>query len=359
MDQGEVGDQRDRAAERRDTAGGRRDEVGARRDQAGDRRDEAGSHRDHVGESRDLAGLHRDQVADRRDTAADQRDRAADRRDKAADERDRAADDRDQAGDRSKVPPHERITADALQRSELARRQAASDRRGAFRDRQAGASERNLAERDRGTALADREAGADERSHASLDRNTALTDRGAGASERTFAERDRATSSDDREVSAQERDSASMDGLTGAYTRDAGLVELEREMSRARRTGESLVLAFLDVDQLKSVNDSGGHAAGDRMLTEVAHTAREVLRPYDLIIRYGGDEFVCAISGLGTAEVSKRFALVNTILGKAPEHGSITAGVALLEPDDSAEDLVARADTTLYRERQQRRAASS
>lgn len=150
-----------------------------------------------------------------------------------------------------------------------------------------------------------------------------------------------------------------MDGLTGAYTRDAGLVELQREVARAKRTGESLVVAFLDVDQLKSVNDSAGHAAGDRMLTEVAHTAREALRPYDLIIRYGGDEFICAISGLDMAEVSKRFAHVNTVLANTPGHGSVTAGVALMQPEDSAEDLVARADITLYRERQHRHANPS
>ncbi len=150
-----------------------------------------------------------------------------------------------------------------------------------------------------------------------------------------------------------------MDGLTGEYSRGAGLVELEREMARVKRTGETLVLAFLDVDQLKSVNDSGGHAAGDRMLTEVARTVRAALRPYDLIIRYGGDEFICGNSGLDMAGVSKRLALVNSVLAKAAEHGSITAGVALLQSGDSVEDLIARADAALYRERRQRRADSS
>ena len=127
---------------------------------------------------------------------------------------------------------------------------------------------------------------------------------------------------------------------------------MERDVARARRTEQPLVLAFLDVDQLKAVNDSRGHAAGDRMLLEVAQTVRAALRPYDLIIRYGGDEFICAISGLDMAGVSKRLALVNTVLANAPEHGSISAGIALLQSDESAADLVARADTALYRERQ-------
>jgi diguanylate cyclase (GGDEF)-like protein len=286
--------------------------------------------------------------------AADQRDRAADERDRAADERDQAADDRDQAGDKSVVPVTERITVSALSRADGARKQAASDRRQARQDRRSGARERVSAERDRHTAMADREAGADERSLASVDRETALTDRGAGASERTDAGRDRATASDDREVSAHEREYASIDGLTGVFNRGAGLEMLQRDMARAKRTGEPLVLAFLDVDQLKAVNDAGGHAAGDRMLTEVAQTVKAALRPYDLIIRYGGDEFICAIAGLDMPEVTERFAVVDAALTQAREHGSITAGMASLQPDDSAGDLISRADQALYLRRQQR-----
>jgi diguanylate cyclase (GGDEF)-like protein len=200
--------------------------------------------------------------------------------------------------------------------------------------------------------MADREAGADERSFASVDRETALTDRGAGASERTHAGRDRATASEDREESAHERESASIDGLTGVFNRGAGLEILHRDIARAKRTGDPLVLAFLDVDHLKTVNDAGGHAAGDRMLTEVAQTVKAALRPYDLIIRYGGDEFICAIAGLDMPEVTKRFALVDSALAQAQQRGSITAGIASLQPDDSAGDLIARADQALYLKRQ-------
>jgi diguanylate cyclase (GGDEF)-like protein len=269
------------------------------------------------------------------------------------------ADVRDQAGDKSVVPLSERITVDALRRSEVARQEAASDRREASQDRRAAADERRQAERDRDTAWADRDAGADERELSSIDRGTASRDRVFGAGGRVHAERDRSTASADRGASADERESASVDGLTGVHNRTAGLVELEREIARAKRTEQPLALAFLDVDQLKAVNDSGGHAAGDRVLVEVANAVKAQVRPYDLIIRYGGDEFLCACSGLAATEVTRRLGLVNAVLAEASGHASISTGITMLRSDDTADDLIARADAALYRERQQPGAASS
>ena len=65
-------------------------------------------------------------------------------------------------------------------------------------------------------------------------------------------------------------------------------------MARAKRTQRSFVLAFIDVDGLKTTNDSLGHAAGDELLRRVVDTVRDHLRSYDLIVRFGGDEFLCA-----------------------------------------------------------------
>jgi len=138
------------------------------------------------------------------------------------------------------------------------------------------------------------------------------------------------------------------------YLRGTGFLELEREVARAHRTKQALVLAFVDVDHLKALNDDHGHAAGDRLLVEVAKTLRSVLRSYDLIFRYGGDEFVCAIPCLELADAAERLVLVNTALAQGPEPGSVTAGLAELRPGDSTADLVARADAALYRERQTR-----
>jgi diguanylate cyclase (GGDEF)-like protein len=257
-------------------------------------------------------GDERDRIADRRDRAARQRDKAGEQRDKAGNQRDVAAVEREHTAKQSEERAGAPIPEDALIRSALARQDAASDR-----------------------------------SHASLDRN-------AGASDRNEAEVDRSIAEADRGASAQERESASLDSLTGAYLRGAGLVELKREIARAKRSRLPLTLAFVDVDSLKAVNDSGGHAAGDRLLVRVANTLAAALRESDLIIRYGGDEFVCVIPGLDIAEAVKRLGLVNATLAKTPESGSVTAGLAELREDDSPADLVGRADAALYQERQRR-----
>jgi len=146
-----------------------------------------------------------------------------------------------------------------------------------------------------------------------------------------------------------------VDALTGVYLRGIGSLELEHEIARARRTEQPLLLGFVDVDHLKATNDRHGHAAGDRLLFEVASTLRAELRSYDLIFRYGGDEFVCALSGPSMDDARKRFAQVNVALALSSVQGSVTVGLAALQPDDSAEGLVARADAALYRERQQQR----
>ena len=281
-----------------------------KRDAAGGQRDAAAEKRDAAGGQRDAAGGVRDAAAEKRDRAGDQRDAAAEERDRAGDQQDAAAEERIGAAEQSEELALAEVATDALDRSALARRDAAVDR---------------------SRASLDRGAGANERIHSELDRNTALADRGASARERRYA---------------------AADGLTGVYLRGPGLTELEREIARARRTGQPLTLAFVDVDGLKAVNDSSGHAAGDRLLIEVANAFGAALRSYDLVIRYGGDEFVCAMPGLNVAEATKRFTLVTAALAEAPEHGSVTVGLVELHADDSLEDLIARADSALYRARQ-------
>lgn len=99
-----------------------------------------------------------------------------------------------------------------------------------------------------------------------------------------------------------------MDGLTGAHQRAPGLAELEREILEARRTNQLFVLAFLDVDGLKAINDTHGHAAGDQVLVKLVAMVREFVREYDLVTRYGGDEFVCGMLNLTLDDAEKRFA---------------------------------------------------
>ena len=91
------------------------------------------------------------------------------------------------------------------------------------------------------------------------------------------------------------------------------------------------------------------------MLIDVANSLIANLRRHDLIIRYGGDEFVCALAGVNLAQAEQRLALVSAALAQASEPGSITAGLALLQPSDTADDLIARADQALYQHRDEQR----
>jgi diguanylate cyclase (GGDEF)-like protein len=247
---------------------------------------------------------------------------------------------------------------DAAHNRELAagdRMNAASDRRESAIHRRQGKTDRITSLADRGTSHDDRDAGAARRSEEGLDRGMSLADRGAGADERGHAQSDRGTAMTDRDASARERERDSRDPLTGARLRGAGTLEMQREVARASRTGQPMSLAFVDVDHLKTINDTHGHAAGDRMLVEVAGMLRSHLRSYDLVIRYGGDEFVCVLAGMRRQEAEARLEHVNAALATAPEHGSVTVGVVDLRPDESVESVVSRADVALYEKRRAQR----
>ena len=126
---------------------------------------------------------------------------------------------------------------------------------------------------------------------------------------------------------------------------------MEREVARAKRTKQSLTLAFIDVDDLKQRNDSLGHAAGDQLLLATANAIRARLRAYDLIIRFGGDEFLCALPEVSLAEAAKRFTQVNADLAASLD-ASVTVGLTELGPDDTLDELIQRADEAMYRNRQ-------
>ena len=91
------------------------------------------------------------------------------------------------------------------------------------------------------------------------------------------------------------REQAAFDDLTGALRRGAGIAAVDREVARARRHKSPLALAFVDIDGLKAANDRRGHAAGDKLIKGLAAALREGLRDQDLLVRYGGDEFVCVL----------------------------------------------------------------
>lgn len=187
--------------------------------------------------------------------------------------------------------------------------------------------------------------------HAAADRAEAAADRVRAAADRREAARDRAEAVRLRAESANDLKSAATDELTGAWTRKFGLKEVSRELERSSRTGAALIVAFIDVDGLKQVNDSRGHVAGDALLQLAGETLRAHVRPYDVVVRYGGDEFVCAMSNLSAFEARQRFVNVAEVLRAVdPEH-SITFGIAEALPGDSLQALIARADAELLEAR--------
>jgi diguanylate cyclase (GGDEF)-like protein len=151
----------------------------------------------------------------------------------------------------------------------------------------------------------------------------------------------------------------STDDLTGALRRRAGMVVLRREVQRARRGGQPLSVAFVDVDGLKRVNDSEGHAAGDRLLRDVAAALRTRLRAYDAIIRMGGDEFVAILPGADLPQAEAVLRDVRANLEALSRPVRISVGLARLEIDDTAETLVERADVALYAARRAREVESA
>jgi len=174
----------------------------------------------------------------------------------------------------------------------------------------------------------------------------AETYRARAAADRARAAKDRADAARERSRLEEELIAAHLDELTGAYRREMGRLALAHEIARARRSEGQFVLAFVDVDRLKVVNDSQGHTAGDHVLQTVADAIRARLRSFDPIIRYGGDEFVCGLGGTDLAEAKRRFDLIGASI-EADCGVGISVGFATLGPGDSADELIERADAAM------------
>jgi diguanylate cyclase (GGDEF)-like protein len=189
------------------------------------------------------------------------------------------------------------------------------------------------------------------------ERTTARGDRSLSADDRLHAAEDREAAAVDRSLSAAYSDSLLLDALTGVYRRGAGVLELEREIKKARRTNEPCVLAFIDVDHLKETNDAHGHGAGDQLLRRVADAIRSVVRDYDVVVRYGGDEFLCGTLGLDVSEARARFDTLNACLAVAGG-GTASVGVVRIEPGEALERAIARADAAMYEDKTRKAVAS-
>jgi diguanylate cyclase (GGDEF)-like protein len=309
-----------------------------------------------------------DQAAAGADQASSDIDQTAADRDQIGADRDQQAADQDQAtADRHRVANRDLSRAD-LEAYESSR----ESRQGASFERLANRIARQGAARDRDSAATNRDRMAEIRDEGGRGRDAGVTDlelpsgkregqllreleqlRAQAAADRVRAADDRARAASDRAKDARERrrleaelQAAHLDELTGAYRRDMGRLAITHEIARVRRSGAPLVVAFVDVDELKTVNDRDGHAAGDRVLQSVVRAMRARLRSFDPIVRHGGDEFVCGLGGTELAEAERRFDLIGVAVEAAAGVG-ISVGFAQLEPGDTADGLTERADAAM------------
>ncbi|HEU4973892.1 MAG TPA: GGDEF domain-containing protein [Baekduia sp.] len=132
------------------------------------------------------------------------------------------------------------------------------------------------------------------------------------------------------------------DALTGALNR-SGLAEIAERVPRRRRDDEQVVVAALDLDGFKAVNDRDGHAAGDRLLADATAAWREQLRGGDVLARTGGDEFVLVMPGTSDAEAA---AVLERLRRSHPVAWS--AGLTRWRDGESLERCLERADAQLY-----------
>jgi diguanylate cyclase (GGDEF)-like protein len=138
---------------------------------------------------------------------------------------------------------------------------------------------------------------------------------------------------------------ARTDDLTGLLNRRAWEEQFPRELARARRNGDPLCVAMLDLDYFKNYNDQRGHQAGDRLLKQSAAAWVRELRASDTLARYGGDEFSVALPGCTLANARD---IVERLRAAMPADQTVSAGVACWNGRETTEELVGRADAALY-----------
>lgn len=150
---------------------------------------------------------------------------------------------------------------------------------------------------------------------------------------------------------------ATHDFLTKLLNRAEILASLKRELSRSRREDKPLALIMADVDHFKAVNDSRGHTVGDAVLKEVADRLKSDLRPYDLVGRYGGEEFLILLPSCDLKVATRRADEIRCLVSKdaiVTTFGAVpvtvSMGVAARDRTQrvTVEEMLQRADKALY-----------
>lgn len=151
----------------------------------------------------------------------------------------------------------------------------------------------------------------------------------------------------------QLRDMAMTDTLTGAANRRSANEFMQREYDRSQRESLPFTLIMMDVDKFKKINDTYGHEQGDQVLKVITRAAKDLMRGTDLLVRWGGEEFLVVAPNTDAAQ---GFALAENIriaIEKTPIEGchnvTVSMGVSLIAAGHSIEDALGRADAALYR----------
>lgn len=152
---------------------------------------------------------------------------------------------------------------------------------------------------------------------------------------------------------------AMLDGLTGLMNHKTFYETLERELWRSRRYGGTISMIMADIDNLKAINDTYGHRAGDKVIRETSRRIKECIRQIDLAARYGGDEFGVILPNTSLEEailVSQRIvdAVAASSVSWQSTHVplSVSIGVGQYGADANPEDITSRSDRALYSAKQ-------
>jgi diguanylate cyclase (GGDEF)-like protein len=153
------------------------------------------------------------------------------------------------------------------------------------------------------------------------------------------------------------------DALTGLLNRRGFLRDLTRAVAFTSRYNAPAALLVIDLDRFKPVNDQYGHPIGDRALQHVAEILRRNVRASDSAGRLGGDEFALVIWQVDEAAAAQKAQAIEEMIAASPlavggaaVHLGASAGAALLNAQDSAEEALARADRAMYARKQERNA---
>lgn len=308
-----------------------------------------------------------DQTASDTDQSLADRDQAASEADQRVSDRDQAASDREwevgPAPDPTQLRVHEQAQVSrgegtmARMATTAVRAQVASDR-----DEQARRRDEVASHRDEVAAARDREAeevdGAAEEMAgefgedspaakvAAVARATAAAARASAARDRERAARDREDAARDRELLMGEIESSHVDESTGAYGRRTGEVLLRHEVERAQSTKLTLTLGLVCIDGPGQVGDRHDGSIDDALARDLFRALQETLRPYDPIVRWFDNEFVCAVAGMAQEDVGSRIEIARSSVVKRNRGASTAVGFATLEDGDTLDNLVERARST-------------